>query len=235
MSRLVLVNYAVVERLIREAHGDGVPLRRFPYAPESAFMPLREHRGAAGAPPRIVVVSRHDPRKGIDVLLRALALLREQGVPFHARLAGPGPLLARHRELARELGLDPCVEVLGLVKDPLAELAEADVYVLPSREEQSGSLALLEAMQSGVAVVASGVDGILEDVVSGVDALLVAPCDAAALAGALSRVLTDTALRARLAAAARGTFETRFAAASLVDAIGGLYQELEAGVRAGGR
>jgi len=100
------------------------------------------------------------------------------------------------------------------------------VFALPSLEEGSGSLSLLEALQAGVGVVASGVDGIPEDVTDGDSALLVSPGDAEGLAVALERVLTDPELRRRLARRARETFEARFSAGALADALKAVYAEL---------
>jgi glycosyltransferase involved in cell wall biosynthesis len=181
----------------------------------------------AGAPPLIAAVSRHDPHKGWDVLLGALDCLRRQGVPYRACLAGGGPQLTADRELARRLGLGGgSVEILGEVPDPFALLRRADVFVLPSRAEQSGSLSLLEALQAGCAVVASRVDGIPEDVTDGASALLVEPGDPAALAGALARLLGDSGLRRRLGTAARKVFEDRFSAAAFAAALGRVYAEL---------
>jgi glycosyltransferase involved in cell wall biosynthesis len=112
------------------------------------------------------------------------------------------------------------------VPDPYPYLERADVFVLPSRSEQSGSLALLEALQAGCAVVASRVDGIPEDVANGGSALLVEPGDAGALAGALARLLGDPDLRRRLAAGARRRFEERFSASAFAAALGKVYADL---------
>src|SRR5262249_49891881 len=163
-SRVVLHNYESVGRMIRNQHGPEVACRKIAYAAEPAF----RTNAADGIPeppeltglephtaPLLVSVSRHDPRKGIDVLLRALSRLREEGVPFRACLVGEGPLLQSHRRLSRELGLDRQVAIAGLVVSSFAYLKRADVFCLPSRFEQSGSLALLEALQAGAAVVAS--------------------------------------------------------------------------------
>jgi glycosyltransferase involved in cell wall biosynthesis len=98
--------------------------------------------------------------------------------------------------------------------------------VLPSRHEQSGSLALIEALQAGLPVVSSGCDGIPEDVTDGEDALLVEPGDARALAAALLRVLTDAELRKTLGRRARQTFERRFSADRVVAALRELSAEL---------
>jgi glycosyltransferase involved in cell wall biosynthesis len=174
----------------------------------------------------VVSVARHETRKGIDVLLHALARLRAAGVPLRACLVGGGPLLAAHRRLAARLGLDGSVAILGAMPETLPYVAPADVFVLPSREEQSGSLALLEALQLGLAVVASGVDGIPEDVSDGDDALLVPPGDPEVLAAALGRALGDADLRRRLGRRARETFAARFAPAVVAAALRDLYISL---------
>jgi len=187
----------------------------------------------AGAP-LIVAVARHDPRKGWEVLLAALDLLRRQGVPYRACLLGGGRLLAEDRSRARRLGLGASVALPGEVPDPFPYLERAEIFVLPSRAEQSGSLALLEALQAGCAVVASAVDGIPEDVVDGESALLVPPGDPAALAGALARLLAAPALRRRLAAGARRLFAARFSAPAFTAALGEVYAELGVMPRRGG-
>ena len=110
--------------------------------------------------------------------------------------------------------------------DAYGLIQHADVFVLASLAEQSGSLALLEALQAGRAIVASGVDGILEDVADGHDALLVPPGDEARLADALARALTDEPLRHRLGIRARETFEARFSAEVFTSALGAIYHEL---------
>jgi len=231
-ARRVLINYESVRRLIVARYGVAASCVKLTYAAEPAF--LRESRESPEAleqpevagVPLIVAVSRHEPRKGGDVLLAALARLRQAGVPFRACLAGGGRQLAEERALARRLGLGGQVELPGEVADPYPYLERADVFVLPSRAEQSGSLALLEALQAGCAVVASRVDGIPEDVADGASALLVEPGDPAALASALARLLGDPGLRRRLAAGARRRFEERFSASAFAAALGKVYADL---------
>jgi glycosyltransferase involved in cell wall biosynthesis len=232
-AALVLVNYESVRRVLRARYGVDGRCRVVPYAPESAFLadaapPDAGRPEGPGRPPLVVSVSRHDGRKGVNVLLRALARLREGGVRFRASLVGGGPLLAADRRLAARLGLGPGgpVAIEGHVPDPGAFLRRADVFALPSLCETSGSLALLEALQHGLPAVASACDGIPEDVEDGRSALLVPPGDAAALAGALARLLGDPALRERLGAGARRVFQERFAAGRLVAGLAEVYAEL---------
>lgn len=233
-ARLVLVNYESVRRILVESYGIADRVRTIPYSSEAAFRdgrgrpPLPSGLATLGSPgvPLVVAVSRQDPRKGLDVLLHALARLRRGGLPFRACLVGGGPLLAAHRRLAGRLGLDGLVGIEGFVPDPYAYLQHADVFVQPSLEEGSGSLSLLEALQAGLAVVASNVDGIPEDMADGTSGLLVPPGDSLELARALERVLTDPELRRRLGRQARATFETRFSADRFSAAIQAVYTEL---------
>jgi glycosyltransferase involved in cell wall biosynthesis len=114
----------------------------------------------------------------------------------------------------------------GVVPDVRPYLKAADVFVLPSLREESGSLALLEAMQAGCAIIASGVDGILEDVRHGEDGLLVEPGDSIVLAAAIESLLNDPARRLRLGSAARRTFEQRFSASAHRRDLGRMYRSL---------
>jgi glycosyltransferase involved in cell wall biosynthesis len=230
-SRLVLVNYESVRQLLIASYGIGDKIRKLPYSSETAFRQpsatlartaTRDH--PPGDAPLIVAVSRHDARKGVDILLRALARLKGAGLRFRACLVGGGALLARHRQLAEQLNLADTTAILGPVPDSYAYLEGADIFVLPSLEEGSGSLSLLEALQAGVACIASNIDGIPEDV-SDETALLVPPADPAELAAAIERLLSDTKLRNKMAERSRFTFETRFSADIFSAALRRTYAE----------
>jgi glycosyltransferase involved in cell wall biosynthesis len=234
-SRLVLLNYEAVHRLFLADYGVGAEVRRLPYASESAFLREAGRPAAPPAPitaleprdaPLIVSVSRHDPRKGVDVLIRALGELRARGVRFRACLTSGGELLSEHRRLAERLGIADVTAITGWVKDPYEYLQHADIFVLPSLQEASGALSLLEALQAGLPVVASNIDGIPEDVTDGESALLIPPGDIAALGRALERLTGNAALRARLGRRGREIFDQRFSAESFATALGGVYSEL---------
>jgi glycosyltransferase involved in cell wall biosynthesis len=229
--RAVIVNYDSVARQLAAYYGDDPPLRRLTYTSATAFESRHEPPAVPEEPalpeapalpeplrgfgdpdaPLIVSVSRHDGRKGLDTLIGALTLLRDDGVAFRACLVGPGILLGAHRKLVRRVGLEDRVVVPGRVDDPMAYLRAADVFVLPSLQEGSGSVSLLEALQTGVASVVSDVDGLPEDVTHEDDALLVQPGHQRALAQAVRRLIEDPELRGRLGDSARRTFERRFA------------------------
>jgi glycosyltransferase involved in cell wall biosynthesis len=234
-SRLVLLNYESVQRLLLAEHGAAAETRKLPYTSETAF--LRDETIIEPEPeaiaalqpldaPLVVSVSRHDPRKGIDVLIRALAELRARGVRFRACLVSGGPLFATSRRLVEKLGLADATVLTSWVADPYPYVARADVFALPSLQEGSGSVSLLEALQAGAAVIASNVDGIPEDVTDGDSALLVPPGDVAALSATLERVLIDAELRERLQRRARETFDEKFSPEILVSALRATYTDL---------
>ncbi len=145
---------------------------------------------------------------------------------YRACLVGPGRLLDAHRRLCADLGLADRVSIPGRVEDVRPFLAEADVFVLPSLAEASGSVSIIEALRSHTPVVASACDGVPEDLDNEEEALLVPPGDAGALAGALQRLLADPALRARLAAGGARAYERRFSAERFVEELRSVLSDL---------
>jgi phosphatidylinositol alpha-1,6-mannosyltransferase len=151
-------------------------------------------------------------RKGVDTLLRAFAALWRGEAGPALVVAGDGPDRGRLEALAR--GLRVPVRFLGRVPDgELSGLySAADLFVLAAREEPEGDvegfgLVLLEAAACGTPAVACRSGGVPDAVDDGVSGLLVPPDDPAALAAALTRVLTDDALRRWLACGARARAE----------------------------
>lgn len=235
-SRAVLVNYESVRKILEDAYGPTMEIRRLPYAAPDAFreedpppkgpVPGPVARLSLKQAPLILAISRHDPRKGLDVLLLALGQLAAEGVAFRACLVGPGRLLAAHRRLAGGLGLGEHVSVPGRVDDVAPYFRCADVYVLPSLGEASGSVSVLEALRARTAVIASACDGIPEDLVDGVDALLVAPGEVRGLTSALRTLISDPDRRAELAAGGRRAHDEKFSAGRFVKALQDLYDEV---------
>jgi glycosyltransferase involved in cell wall biosynthesis len=227
----VFANYDSVRNMVRRRYGEDLELTLLPYAVETAFrrLPAADTEPAAIAAlepkdaPLLVTASTHNGRKGMRTLIEALALVRDRGRPLRACLLGAGSLLEPHRRLIAELGLSRSVVATGWVDDQIPYLRRADLFALPSLAEQSGSVALLEAMQWGAGIVASAVDGVLEDLTDHRDGVLVPPGDAPALAAALAELAAAPELRARLGAAARDTYEARFSTGALSDALTEIY------------
>jgi phosphatidylinositol alpha-mannosyltransferase len=134
-----------------------------------------------------------ESRKGLSVLLDALALLAGRGLPVRLAVVGDGPV-ERYAARAARLG----VTFLGRLPDVelAARYARSDVFCAPSLGGESFGMVLVEAMASGCPVVASALPGYAEAARGA--ALLAAVGDAPALADALGRVAADPALRARL-------------------------------------
>ena len=230
----VFVNYESVRRLLVGRYGvESARIHLVPYASETAFLPpsdlpmpeaVAELRSAGV--PLIVVISRHVPRKGVPVLLRALADLQARGCAFRACFVGGGYLLEHHRQIVKELGLSDVVRVMGHVPESFDYVRHADLFVLPSLEEGSGSMSMIEAMQAGVPVIATRIDGIPEDVTDGDNGLLVESGNVPQLAAAIRRLVETPELRLRFGGKAYETFLRRFSADALTTGLVNAYTRL---------
>lgn len=157
----------------------------------------------------IVSCSRIDRIKGLGFLLEALALLRREKVPFYYYMIGEGPELENLKEQSRLLDLDDNISFVGY-RDNVAEwLNASDIFVIPSLQENH-SIAILEAMRAGKAIIATNIGGNGESICHNKEGLLVKAGDAESLYSALKRLINDEALRKRLAEAAKTRFETTF-------------------------
>lgn len=171
--------------------------------------------------PLILTAARLDPQKGHPFLLEALVQVPDAVLA----LAGDGPERERLERLAADLGVAERVRFLGRRDDVPELLAACDVFALPSLYEGS-SLAVLEAMAAGRPIVSSAIGGTDELIEDGVCGLLVAPRDSAALAAALRRLLDDSPLRERFAAAARARVERDLTRERMAERVTGVYADL---------
>jgi glycosyltransferase involved in cell wall biosynthesis len=138
--------------------------------------------------------------KGIDVLLRAATSLLEDDPSLTVSIAGDGPLRSTLEDLAASLGIRSRTTFLGKQSQSqvVALMRGCAMLVLPSRMESFG-IVLIEAMACRVPVVATNVGGIPEIVDHEITGMLAAPENPPALAAAMRRVLTDSALRTAIA------------------------------------
>ena len=152
--------------------------------------------------PNILFVGRLEDRKGLPHLLKAFRLVRKGGLEGRLLIVGSGPQEREARRYVMTRGLQN-VEFLGRVSDgEKAQLFRtADIFVSPATGRESFGIVLLEAMAAGTPIVCSDIHGYKGVVQRGSQAVLVPPHDAKALAAAISELLGDAALRARMGAA----------------------------------
>jgi colanic acid/amylovoran biosynthesis glycosyltransferase len=168
-------------------------------------------------PGRMISISNLVDKKGLDVAIRACAMLRDEGVKFELLIVGDGPLHDRLAGLIGELGLQDSVKLLGRKPNdqlvPLLETAAALVMpcvINPSGDRDGIPVAMMEAMACQVPVVSTWVSGIPELVLDGVTGRLVAERDPRGLADALGELLHDEAMIQRMGLAARKRIAERF-------------------------
>jgi len=235
--RAVAISPAVRERLIA---GGVAPetTRVIPSAVDPAALAPRAGRSALRAEmqlaeetPCLLTLASLVKRKGIDVLIDALAAREDLAPQPVLWIAGEGPERATLERHAAARGLAERVRFLGSRSDVGDLLAACDVFVLPSRREGLG-VAALEAMAAGRPVIAADVGGLGQAVVHEGTGLLVPREDPAALGAAIARLVEDPPLRKRLGDAGPTRVREQFSARAMVDAYEALYCEILAeGVR----
>ncbi|MGH0028190.1 MAG: glycosyltransferase family 4 protein [Myxococcota bacterium] len=172
----------------------------------------------ADGPLRVLSVARLVPKKGIDLLVRALA---ESDLDWRLDVVGDGPERASLEALARELGVGDRVTLHGpLPNDRVAAcMREADLFALPCRVDAGGDrdgipVVLMEAMATGLPVVAGDLPTLRDLVRPDETGLLTPPGEVSPLREALRRLAGDAALRERLARAGRRHVEEEFSLAA---------------------
>jgi glycosyltransferase involved in cell wall biosynthesis len=192
----------------------GVPDARIRVVPEPIDLAEWRRRFAAAPAkpsagrPTVLTVARFYPRKRVDDLLEAAALLRTRIGDVQVRIIGEGPEGPRLRALHQRLALGDTVVFLGHVtRDTLAlEYSRACCFCLPTVQEGFG-LVFAEAMAAGLPVVACRAAAVPELVRDGETGLLVSPRSPAELAAALERLLTDDGMRKEMGMAGRTRVE----------------------------
>ena len=173
--------------------------------PGGARAAVRAELGVGAGEPLALYAGRVTADKGLLVLADAL----DRVPALHLAVAGDGEALP---ELRRQAAAQPRLHLLGQVEpsEVVRLLSAADLFVHPSCCAEGLPSSILEAAASGVAIVATPQGGTVEVVRSPAHGLLVPPGDAAALAGAMARLVADPALRERLGAEARRLVAERF-------------------------
>jgi glycosyltransferase involved in cell wall biosynthesis len=179
----------------------------------------------------LVAIGRLSREKGHADLMNAFAQLCETyPEPLHLAIVGEGVARGELEQQRAQMGLEERVSLVGLKSDVRPYYAMADVFVLPSHSEGSPNV-LLEAMAAGCASVATRVGGVPETVTHEKTALVVPPCDPAAMAEAIRRLLDDPALCSRMGAEAKRVAESEFSPEHYTRSMIQMYQHVLAGTK----
>lgn len=178
-------------------------------------------------PPVVLSAGRLAPEKGFDVLLRACAVLRDEGLDIRVVIAGDGPERARLTDLSRQLRMTDRVEITGWVHPSKiwGLLERATAVAVPSRWDAFPRVAVEGALMARP-VVGAAVGGLTESIAHGDTGLLVEPGDADALASALGSVLNDPERARSMGISGRERARDLFTMRSVVGAHDTIYRRL---------
>ncbi|MGA7731710.1 MAG: glycosyltransferase family 4 protein [Chloroflexia bacterium] len=185
------------------------------------FYPSHGEPSGMLRPLHLVVVAHLIPEKGVQVLLQALHQAGDRLPGMKVSIAGDGPFAAELKAITSSLGLQDCVTFLGNIAWQDELLRSADIAVVPSLWQEGFGFTVIEAMASGVPVVASRIGGIPELLNGGSSGeqsgLLVPPGDTPALADALVKLANDPSMRLKLGQVGRSFALERYGLARMAD------------------
>ncbi|HTN75722.1 MAG TPA: glycosyltransferase family 4 protein, partial [Pirellulaceae bacterium] len=195
------VSLTGVSRLICVSNSLGQHMQQLGYRPELISVVHNGVPCVANVPPRATptapwtlgMVALFRPRKGLEVLLAALAELRQQGHDVRLRAIGPfetPEYQAAIMQLAAELRITKQIDWVGFTRDVNHELNQTDLFVLPSLFGEGLPMVVLEAMAAGIPVVGTAIEGIPEAIRDGQDGVIAQPNNPEDLAAAIGRVIT---------------------------------------------
>jgi glycosyltransferase involved in cell wall biosynthesis len=190
-----------------------VPARRVRVLHNGVAIPAgREHRDGVRT---FATASSFAPCKATPLLVEAFLAVATERPDLRLRMIGDGPERRRCEQLARRADRERQVEFTGYRSDVIAELAQSDVFVLPSLNENL-PLALLQAMATGLPCIASDLGGVPE-VITEDCGVLVAPGNIGSLRAAMERLIDEPGLAERLGSAARDRVVEGFSLAECAD------------------
>jgi glycosyltransferase involved in cell wall biosynthesis len=219
----IVVNCEFMSRHLREE--EGVPASHIYICRNGVDGTAFASRAPRAAGSVVGVVSVLRPEKDLATLLDAFALVRRERPDARLILTGGGPELGDLEARARSLGLGDACRFEPATTDVARALSALDVFVLPSRTEALSN-AIMEAMATGLCVIASRVGGNPELITDGVTGLLFEVGDSAGLSLQILRAIGDDALRARLGESAARRMREEFSIDRSVQRMQEIYDEV---------
>lgn len=175
-------------------------------------------------------LDRYHSYKGLDDLLQALVLVKEDYPDVKLVVGGGGELLGRYRSMTEELGLDGDVEFLGFVPEDMVAKCynNSDIFVLPSnsRSQEGFGMVALEAMACAKPVICTDIVGVAGEVEETGTGLTVEPSNPAQLAGAITRLLINGSEAKEMGEAGRRLAEEKYGWRKVAERVEGVYEEL---------
>jgi glycosyltransferase involved in cell wall biosynthesis len=225
-TRVIAVSQAMADHVVHE----GFDPERITVVPNGVpcgnSLPFRSKPLGAWT---LGTVALFRPRKGLEILLEAMALLHRRGMPVQLRAVGTFESPKYEMEIAvrvRQLQLNGHVVWTDFTRNVPAELRKMDVFVLPSLFGEGLPMVVLEAMAAGTPIVATSVSGTPEAVRHTLDGLLVEAGNAEALAGAIAEIVEGRYDWAALRASAFERQVRLFSDAAMAAGVAAVYREL---------
>lgn len=203
---LFTTTHDLIDVLVKQ----GIPKDHVFHIPNMVKCLELPHRPYRNNPPVIGTMGRFVAKKGFDIYIDALKIMRNRGVEFKAVLGGSGEEEGSLRSRAEAAGLNGILTFLGWVKDRKEFYTSIDIFCLPSLHEPFG-IVLLEAFTYGAPVVSTNSEGPRDIITPNYDALIVEKGNAKQLADALEVLLKDQAESDKLAANAFAKARTKYA------------------------
>lgn len=205
------------ELLKRGCPGERIRMNRTGIPMPASFLVRQPREYSREHPLRLLQACRFVEKKGLDVTICALGLVRAAGIPADLTLMGSGPREQELLKLVQELHLEQWVHFPGFVDNQtlLDSFMFYDMFLHPSRTTKGGDRegvpnALLEAMAWGIPTIATRHSGIPEVIEDGVNGLLIDESSPQALAQAIGRLVSDPGLTTRISQAGHETIAERF-------------------------
>ncbi|MBT1159343.1 glycosyltransferase family 4 protein [Aminobacter anthyllidis] len=202
---------------------NGIDIVRF--APGRSDGYLRRRLGVSDTTPLVGCIARLDPVKNHAALISAFPRVSALCPDAHLVIVGDGPLRAELENQVHAMGLGDIVHFTGELADPVVIYRDLDVFALASIYEGT-SISILEALATGVPVVATNVGGNFALLDSGGCGLLVGPNDSRALADAIASILLNPRLGEKLAAGGRAWVMSSYSLEAMVGKYESLYHDL---------